>query len=260
MKPKVSKKSPKMTYPLKDIVASTWPEFLAALQQARIEVGNPQEVWYRGHSRLRYILTPSLLRFPLGLAKEQDLFNDYARSASRLLPPRSNDWDRLFDMQHYGVPTRLLDWTEVLGVAVAFALYDSREDNEDSAVFVLNPVALNNKSGPAAIKQAPADPNFDYKAVYWHGNPFTPNYPIAFRPLLQSDRLVAQHGTFTIHGSDPRPLDEQVPDCVRRIILSTAAKPGAREFLEYAALDPFRIYPDIVGMARHLVRKHLEET
>jgi FRG domain len=249
-----------MTKAPSDIVANTWPEFLTALQQARGEIGNPEEVWYRGHSRLRYVLTPSLLRSTLGLAKEQGLFDDYARSASRLLPSRSNDWERLFDMQHYGIPTRLLDWTEVVGIAVAFALYDSREDNEDSAIFVLNPAALNRKSGQAAIKQAPAEPTFDYKAVYWHGNPFTPNYPIAFRPLLQSDRLVAQRGTFTIHGSDPRPLDEQAPDCVRRIIISPAAKPGAREFLEYAALDPSRIYPDIVGMARHLVRKHLEET
>lgn len=162
-------------------------------------------------------------------------------------------------MQHYGIPTRLLDWTEVVGIAVAFALYDSREDSEDSAIYVLNPAALNKKSGPAIIRQAPADTAFDYKAVYWHGNPFTPNYPIAFKPLLQNDRLVAQRGTFTIHGSNPLPLDEQAPDCVRRVIITSAAKPGAREFLDYAALDPSRIYPDVVGMARHLVRKHLEE-
>lgn len=243
-----------------DITAESWPEFLSALQQARSEIGNPREVWYRGHSRLRYVLTPSLFRYPTGLLKEQGLFDDYVRSASRLLPTRTNDWDRLFDMQHYGVPTRLLDWTEVLGIAVAFALYDSREDHEPSAVFVINPCALNKKSGQSSVKQAPADAAFDYKNIYWLGIPFTPNFPIAFRPILQSDRLVAQHGTFTIHGSDLRPLDEQVPDCVRRIILTAAAKPGAREFLEHAALDPLRIYPDIVGMARHLVRKHLEET
>jgi hypothetical protein len=243
-----------------DITANSWPEFLTGLQKARSELGNPQEVWYRGHSRLRYVLTPSLFRFPNGAMKEQDLFNDYARSAARLLPQRSNDWDRLFDMQHYGVPTRLLDWTEVLGIAVAFALYDTREDNEPSVVFVLNPAALNKKSGHAAIKQAPADAAFDYKNMYWHGNPVTPNFPIAFRPILQSDRLVAQHGTFTIHGVDLRTLDEQAPDCVRRLVLNAPAKAGAREFLDYAALDPFRIYPDMVGMARHLVRKHLEES
>jgi hypothetical protein len=95
--------------------------------------------------------------------------------------------------------------------------------------------------------------------MYWHGNPVRPNHPIAFKPILQNDRLVAQHSTFTIHGSDPHPLDEQAPGCVRCIVLKPAAKPGAREFLEYAALDSLRIYPDMVGMARHLVRKHLEE-
>jgi hypothetical protein len=243
-----------------DITADTWAEFLEALQTAKRELGNPKEVWYRGHSRLHYYLTPSLLRYTSGLQKEKELFDDYVRMASRLLEARSNDWEMLFDMQHYGVPTRLLDWTEVLGVAIAFALYDSRENTEDSAIFVMNPTALNNKSGIAGIKQAPDDLDavFDYKKIYWEGRPFKPNYPIAFKPKLQSDRLAAQHGTFTIHGSDPSPLDVLAPDCVRRIIISPNAKVGARQFLEYAALDPFRIYPDIVGMARHLVRKHLE--
>ena len=243
-----------------DIIANTWSEFLEGVKEAKNELGNPSEVWYRGHSRLRYVLIPTLFRYSSGLIKEQELFNDYARFSARLLPSRLNDWERLFDMQHYGIPTRLLDWTEVLGVAVAFALYDSREEKEDTAIFVLNPALLNSKSGRAEIRQAPADPTFDYKAMYWYGNPVTPNYPIAFRPILQNDRLVAQQGTFTIHGSNPQALDEQASNCVRRVIISSKAKQGAREFLEMAALDPWRIYPDMVGMARHLVRKHLEES
>ncbi|MBV8970101.1 MAG: FRG domain-containing protein [Verrucomicrobia bacterium] len=32
-----------------------------------------------------------------------------------------DDWDILFAMQQYRTPTRLLDWTEGLGVALYFA-------------------------------------------------------------------------------------------------------------------------------------------
>ena len=32
------------------------------------------------------------------------------------------DWEQLFAMQHYGMPTRLLDWSENLFVAAYFAM------------------------------------------------------------------------------------------------------------------------------------------
>lgn len=241
-----------------ELSANSWPEFLTRVRDVRAQLGNPFTVWYRGHSRATYLLTPSLLRHPAGIAKEQDLFNEYERSAARILDKRSNDWELLFDMQHYGIPTRLLDWTDVLGIAVAFALYDSRDDHEDSAIYVLDPLSLNKKSGLKEVKHALADREFKYKSIYWEGKPFAPAFPIAIDPPLQSGRMVAQNGTFTVHGASSDPLEQQAPACIRRIVLRSAAKPEAREFLDYANLNSFSIYPDIVGMARHIVRKHLE--
>jgi hypothetical protein len=40
--------------------------------------------------------------------------------------------------------------------------------------------------------------------------------------------------------------------------LPSAAKQEAREFLKWANLDEYTIYPDIVGMARHIKRKILQ--
>lgn len=243
--------------PAVELAASTWAEFLGCVREAKSQLGHPAQVWYRGHSRASYLLSPSLLRHPQGLAKEQDLFNEYERSAARILDKRTNDWELLFDMQHYGIPTRLLDWTDVLGIAVAFALYDSRDDHEESAIYVLDPVALNKKSGLKEVKHALADREFRYKSIYWEGKPFAPSFPIAIDPPLQSGRMVAQNGTFTVHGANAEPLETQTAGCVRRIVLKPAAKPEAREFLDYANLNSFSIYPDIVGMARHIARKHL---
>ena len=50
----------------------------------------------------------------------------------------------MFFMQHYGVPTRLLDWTENPFVAIYFALV-SMEDikNVDAAIWMCDPVAWN---------------------------------------------------------------------------------------------------------------------
>jgi len=237
---------------------TSWADFLSQVRAAREDLGNPSAVWYRGHSRASYKLVPSLLRNPIWAAKEQVLFDEYERSASRLLEKRQNDWELLIDMQHYGIPTRLLDWTDVLGIALAFALYDSHDDHEDSVVYVMDPAQLNFKSGIDGIKRVPNDTDFNYKSCYWKGKPFKAVFPIAIDAPFQNTRIAAQMGSFTVHGANLEAIEDQVSSCIRRIVLPAAIKPEAREFLEYANLNPFSIYPDIVGMARHIARKHLE--
>jgi hypothetical protein len=239
-----------------NLEADNWSEFLKAIRQVRQEMNSPQILWYRGHAKLSYTLIPSLLRDPKWLKKEQVIFEEYEKSAAYLMDAKLDSWEMLQDMQHYGIPTRLLDWTDVLGIAVAFSLYDSN-DSEDSSIFVLDPLKLNDKSGIVGIKRPFSDPSFDYKTVYWQGKPFYPAFPIAIDGRLHNDRLRAQSGTFTVHGRDSAPLDEQIPNIVRKITLRSSAKPDAREFLEHANLNPFKIYPDMVGMARHIIRKHL---
>jgi FRG domain len=236
-------------------IARTWSQFLEFVREAREELGNPATTWYRGQADVNYRLIPSLVRHKDGLSKEQALFFEYQRSAARLLPDRRNDWELLFDMQHYGLPTRLLDWTDVMGVALAFALYDSKDDNKSSAIYILDPLKLNTRSGRVNIVRPTNEQDFPYKSIYWESKPFKPIYPIAIDGPLQTTRLVAQSGAFTVHGALEDFFASDARDCLRAISLEPAAKPEAREFLEYANLNPFSLYPDIVGMARHISRK-----
>lgn len=235
--------------------AKTWPEFLDLVRQAREELGNPTTVWYRGVARTTYRLIPSLLRHHDGIANERALFDEYQRTAARLLPKRDSDWELLFDMQHYGIPTRLLDWTDVLGVAIAFALYESGNDSESSMIYILDPKKLNLMSGRDGIVRPASENDFDYKSIYWKNKPFKAMHPIAIDGSLQSDRLVAQSGAFTVHGENEEFFWHNAGDCMRAIALTSSVKPAAREFLEHANLNAFTLYPDIVGMARYIVQK-----
>jgi hypothetical protein len=67
--------------------------------------------------------------------------------------------------------------------------------------------------------------------------------------------MFAQKGTFTIHGTDARPLEDQCPSVIRKVSLPTAAEEGAREFLEHSDFNIYTIYPDLVGMARYIRRR-----
>ena len=87
--------------------------------ESRMKVAG--HLWYRGCGELKHKLTPSLYRHPTITAVKELIQLEaqiMTRFRERALPylERSvaEDWDFLFLMQHYGVPTRLLDWTETL--------------------------------------------------------------------------------------------------------------------------------------------------
>jgi hypothetical protein len=237
---------------LKERPKASWEKFLQEIREARVDLGNPENAWYRGLWRSSYSLIPSLLRLPQEFRKEQWLFEKYTQAAAHLGLERESDWETLFDMQHYGIPTRLLDWTETLGVAIFFALGTSPSE---AAVYVLDPAALNlHATGSPAIRHI-GDSSFEYRSVYWDKRPFAPRIPIAMEPPFQNNRIFAQRGVFTIHGDDPRGLEEQYQDCIRKVILPLDAREDAFEFLEFASLNQLSIFPDIVGVAQHLTRR-----
>ncbi len=234
---------------------AAWNQFLEDVFRARQELNDSPGLLYRGQAVATWPLLPSLCRFEGGMEKERALFSEFERSAKQIMGRRGDDWELLFDMQHHGIPTRLLDWSEALGIAVAFAVLDGLRGGEDAAVFVLDPHGLNLTSGLSDPTRVLSDDSFTYKSVYWENRPFAAIHPIAISPPFLCDRMYAQRGTFTVQGSDPRPLEEQCPEAVRKVTLPVTAGAGAREFMEHANLNKLTMFPDIVGIAGHIRRK-----
>ena len=89
-------------------------------------------VWFRGEASLSFKLLPTVCRPPCSLDKEQALIKRFRQNASPFLNsiPRT-EWEWLFLMQHYGVQTRLLDWSEHPFVALYIAVNDKTRWKED---------------------------------------------------------------------------------------------------------------------------------
>lgn len=104
-------------------------------------------LWFRGHERASYRLVPSLLRPTPGRAPmdEVSLTRHFRALNPDATPAGTPDFAALVTMQHYLAPTRLLDWTENLLVALFFAVREPHLDDcgEDAAIWILNARRLN---------------------------------------------------------------------------------------------------------------------
>jgi len=134
---------------LLDRPISSLPEYLEATRELGVRSAR-RHLWFRGVHDARYALVPRLYRSDAGVeelqALEREMFAEFrSRSRSLLAPDIASDWERMFVMQHYGVPTRLLDWSENAFYALYFALSGAAERGftTDAAVWVMDPASWN---------------------------------------------------------------------------------------------------------------------
>lgn len=102
-----------------EIQVNSVSEFIEKIVQLDKEEGT--EIFYRGHADRDWELLPSIFRTPNGVEKEHLLFRDMVAHEPQSFSECKSALDYLVQMQHYGLPTRLLDMTMNPLVALYFA-------------------------------------------------------------------------------------------------------------------------------------------
>jgi hypothetical protein len=176
---------------------------LTALRQVSI----PRELlWFRGHSQIGWSLVPSLARNANYLTKETEIIKRFIQLAVPHMTEDvpHDDWGWIFLMQHYRVPTRLLDWTESPLAALWFAVssLDPADVASDGAFWCLAPLSLNREARFRGRLETEL-PGFGKDEVLDSWLPDRQDRGLAQNPVAatgprNSRRMAAQLGNFTI--------------------------------------------------------------
>jgi hypothetical protein len=260
------------------------------------EVADATSSWnqytcYRGQSNASWHLVPSLYRALIGAVPgirhsdtlwiancERDLYREFEQKGRALFNFRDK-WEIFFLAQHYGVPTRLLDWTKNVAVALFFAV--STSDTSDAAVWCLGlneypfPESLGRRHRAGGhrldnIKQYCASMAPSFMQNVTRQNNETVSYPegtlVAIEPPAIDPRIEYQESIFTFYLSfedDDLHWDYSVhlADIERKIgrhlmtkiEIPYIAKAEIRKQLEQQMrISVFRLFPDLAGLGKWL--------
>ena len=227
-------------------------------------VASAGPLWFRGHADDSWSLTPSLFRYSNGVAAEAELRKRFMQRALPFLERvPDSEWAWLFLMQHYGVPTRLLDWSESMLVALYFAVSNPKHDHLPGALWALRPIKLN-ESGNLGLSLPDELPCFgrleilDLQYLPARSPPGPGLQPLAAIAVRDSLRIHAQHGVFTISHRTPVPLENFGDQShLFRMRIPAGAKPAIRAELELLQVNKLTIFPELSSVADE-VRKVLK--
>lgn len=225
----------------------------------------PDKRWlFRGQADTRWNLAPSVHR---GYSPQQEryLTNEFrVRARSRYVScPHGQDYPGwLALMQHYGLPTRLLDWTYSPLVAAFFALHpdyaprDGRPER-DACIWVLDAGGLNESQGfeplifplDASSYEPLIEPAFK--------NRREPDSVGVAMPIEHDPRIQLQQAAFTIHSNRTAiNLIDGADAWLRRFVIRQGDIQPFFNELTLLGIRKFALFPDLSALTSELKTIH----
>ncbi|SKB87417.1 FRG domain-containing protein [Parapedobacter luteus] len=221
---------------------------IKALKQKHLEAGTQRDFLYRGQATDTPLI-PKILRLKPRegslLAMEQAMLDEFKRANPLLIEPFQvrNDWDYLTLGQHYGLPTRFLDWTNNALAALWFAASSALSDQT---------------AGSHAIVWVFTAEAEDFLPNEQDQHPFDIKESKLFRPRIIKQRINNQSGVFSVHSTEAlkhRYRFEEIADYrakMTKIKVPKSAVEAIVDDLHSLGVDAFSIFPELEGLCAYL--------
>lgn len=243
--------------------------------------------FYRGHSDKEYELVPSVYRKQEWISNEEKLVREIILRCPEDFTHYRTAFEKLVKMQHYDLPTRLLDVTENPLAALYFScMTNPKKDGEllifkvkkseikyfdSDTVSILSNIAwmdVNFKVGNSnTVKQFNRESNenavkllHNIKGEKPHFmnkiNPDDIQSVLCVRPMMDNQRLIRQDGAFFIFGIDedkskhaPIPSDWGFLPDGKRVIIKARNKKRVLKLLSMMGVTKAKLFPEVDQVA-----------
>lgn len=228
---------------------------IKASKQRQVNQAGNTDFLFRGQT-VDHPLIPKICRLKAKgelLDIENLLLHEFKRTNPLLIEAHRpmDDWDYLTLGQHFGLPTRLLDWSNNALTALWFATaenFDSREMPESPYAVVW-------------ILMADAK---DFDLNITNIEPFSVTETKIFRPRIIKQRINNQSGVFSIHSTkellEMRYMNE-LDSFSKKLIKVKVPKKSIIEInrdLDTLGVNAFSIFPELEGLCNYLQWRYFE--
>ena len=232
-------------------IISNSSDFMSVITDINNEYSG--QIWWRGQNTLGKRIIPSLFRDPQYYENEKSRIQRFrSRAGIRhyRVPDYSDLGSWLFLMQHYRLPTRLLDWTESPLIACYFAIQDDQNDGEIIAIY---PYEINQRFSGKSILFSPQDPLPSEVIEDAFKGKYDKDIVYAIRPIEVDIRMMTQLSVFTIHGS-PESLEKIISDShiIHRYTIPKECKSRISSDLKHLGIRESSLFPDLEHLAKEI--------
>lgn len=256
---------------MNEVRVSSWTEL-----QERVFEGswNPElgrfrpKAAYRGLSSSDYRLETTLQRMRGSYVDvERHLLRNFKKYAHRSVVSQDSIWHWIAVGKHYGLPTRLLDWTHSPLVAMHFATSNIERMQEDGVIWIVDYARAHELLPPGLQAQLRSEgaslftTEFLAKSVRGLDElaALAGDFVVFFEPPSIDDRIVNQFALFSLLP-DPRTVFDtwlgKHPGVWRKIVIPAGLKWEIRDKLDQANITERVLFPGMDGLSRWLKRQY----
>ena len=230
--------------------------------------------FYRGMRKADYNLSTSLSRNCKGAyAKlEQPMLENFINYV-RIEDPSINEsvWKAMVIGQHYGLPTRLLDWTHSTLVALHFATLEDNLDKlgqRDCVVWRIDLRDLNRNLPPKYQEYLKSKDTFVFSLdalaelapdINQYDADMKNQAMVCFEPPSVDQRIVNQYSFFSAIPSGITNLEAFLDSCTEntvKYVIHKSLRWELRDILDQLNINERMIYPGTAGIAQWLARHY----